>query len=146
MSAEIWKEAEEVETTIIRWSEEGTKKPFVGKVVEGILLTRKTQPNMRSNTPGAESIFYEVATADGTKGFFSPTILDRKLKECHGFIVRIECTGQIKTGSGNLATNFSVRRYKNTAENRTKVGLEMVGEEIGKDEKGEDDLAGDIPF
>ena len=133
MSENIWDTAQEVETAIIRWSEEGTKKPFVGKVVEGIVLTRKTQPNMRSNTPGAESVFYEVATADGTKGFFAPTILDSRLKECHGYIVRIECTGQIKTGSGNLATNFSVRRIKNTAENRTKVGLEMVGEEVARD-------------
>ena len=145
MSQEKWSEAEEVETEIIKWSDEN-KKPFVGKVVEGIVLSRKTQPNMRSNIPGAESVFYELATADGTKGFFGLSILDRKLKQCHGYIVRIECTGQVKTGAGNLATDFSVRRYENTPENRTKVGIEMVGEEVGKDEQGEEIIAGDIPF
>ena len=143
MTQDPWAEAPEIETEIIKWSDEN-KKPFVGKIIEGIVLSRKTQPNTRSNTPGAESIFYELQTAEGAKGFFSPAILDRKLREQHGKIVRIECTGQVKTQSGNLATNFSVRALPNTVEHRTILGI-SVGEEVGKDET-EKDILDSIPF
>ena len=145
MSQEIWEGAQEIETTIIKWSDEN-KNPFIGKIVEGIVLSRKTQPNTRSNTPGAESVFYELHTAEGVKGFFAPTILDRKLKDQHGKIVRVECTGKVKVQSGNWATTFSVRALPNTETNRTALGLNALGEEIGKDEKGEDHDDLDVAF
>ena len=145
MTQDIWDTAAEVETQMVKFSDEN-KKPIVGKKIEGVLISRKTQPNTRSNTPGAESVFYEIFTAEGVKGFFAPTILDRKLKDCHGKIVRVEATGSVKVASGNMAHTFSVRALPNTPENRTLLGLNALGEEVGKDEKGEDDITGDIPF
>ena len=145
MSQDIWKEAQEIETQIIKFSTEN-KEPIVGKVVEGVLISRKTQPNTRSNMPGAESVFYTLATSEGEKGFFAPKILDRKLDGQKGKIVRIEVLGKVKTQSGNWAHTFSVRALPNSSENRTLLGLNALGEEVGKDEKVEDHDDLDVAF
>lgn len=145
MTQDPWSEATEIESERIQWSTEA-KEPLVGKVVEGIVLSRKTQPNVKSNSPGAESITYELYTAEGLKWFFATAILDRKLENQKGKLVRIEVTGKVKTQKGNWAHTFSVRSMPNTIENRTAVGISVLGEEIGKDEKPEDDVLSSIPF
>lgn len=147
MTTDIWNEAQEIESERVRWTEEETLKPIIGQKVEGILLSKKIQPNPRSDSPGASSTVYEIATTQGTKWFYGMAILDRKLEGQKGRIVRIEVTGQTKTQKGNMATTFSVRVLPNNAENRMKLGLDAVGEEVGKDEKPEDGVDPDkIPW
>ena len=142
MSHEIWKEAQEIDTEVIKWSDEN-KKPYVGKIIEGIVVAKKIQQNPQN---GNDSHFYEMMTATGKKGFFPTVVLDDKIKDQHGKIVRIELTGSHKSSKGNTVFDYSVRALPNTEANRTALGIKIEGEEIGKDEKGEDDLAGDIPF
>lgn len=140
-----WKDAEEIESERIRWTDEETKKPLVGQKIEGILLSKKIQPNPRSNTPGATSTVYEVYTEEGTKWFFGTTVLDRKLESLKGKIVRIECTGSQKSQKGNMVTMFSVRALPNTQEYRTILGIDSAGEEVGKDQPATGELD-EIPF
>lgn len=106
-----WDNVESVETDLIKFEE-------VGKVVVGVLLSvRATQ------TKFGESPFYKIMTVDGEAGFFASALLDDKLSNQIGKIVRIEFVETKPSSKGNDAKIFDVKALEDTEENRNKVGL-----------------------
>jgi len=109
--ANPWEGVESVETDIIKFE-------TVGKVVVGVLLSRTMK-----KTKFGESPFYEILTAEGNSAFFASGILDDKLKNQLGKIVRVEFTETSPSSKGNDAKLFDVKAMADTPENRTVVGL-----------------------
>lgn len=107
-----WDEVESVETNLIKFEE-------VGKTVVGVLLSRK-----ETETKFGESPFYKVLTTDGESGFFASALLDDKLSNQVGKIVRIQFTETKPSNKGNDAKIFDVKAMEDTEENRAKVGLD----------------------
>jgi hypothetical protein len=63
-------------------------------------------------------------TAEGEAAFFSSGLLDDKLANQVGKIVRIEFTETKPSSKGNDAKIFDVKALEDNEENRVKVGLE----------------------
>lgn len=110
-TASPWDDVESVETDVIKFEQ-------VGKVVVGVLLSVKNV-----DTKFGESPFYKILTAEGEAGFFASAMLDDKLSNQVGKIVRIEFTETKPSNKGNDAKLFDVKAMEDTEENRTKVGL-----------------------
>ena len=110
-AANPWDSVESVETSMVKFE-------VVGKVVTGVLLSRKV-----AATKFGESPFYKMLTSEGETGFFSSGILDDKLSGQIGQIVRVEFTSTTPSSKGNDAKLFDVKAMPDTPENRIKVGL-----------------------
>ena len=106
-----WDAVESVETSIVKFE-------TIGKTVVGVLLSRKL-----ASTKFGESPFYKVMTADGETGFFASGILDDKLANQIGQIVRVEFSATSPSTKGNDAKLFDVKAMPDSPENRIKVGL-----------------------
>lgn len=111
-TASPWDEVKSVETDIIKFEE-------VGETRVGVLLSRKM-----ADTKFGESPFYKILLADGKEGgFFASALLDDKLINQVGKIVRIEFSETKPSNKGNDAKLFDVKALEDTDENRTRVGL-----------------------
>lgn len=110
-STNPWDNVESVETDIVKFE-------TVGKVVVGVLLSRKM-----TNTKFGESPFYKIMTNEGEAGFFASGLLDDKLTNQVGKIVRVEFTSTTPSNKGNDAKIFDVKALPDTPENRVIVGI-----------------------
>jgi hypothetical protein len=110
-STNPWDNVESVETDIVKFD-------VVGKVVVGVLLSRK-----ETTTKFGVSPFYKVLTSEGETGFFASGLLDDKLANQVGKIVRVEFTSTTPSNKGNDAKIFDVKALPDTPENRVMVGM-----------------------
>ena len=109
-----WDSVESVETDMIKFE-------TVGKVVVGVLLSRKMV-----DTKFGESPVYKIMTPEGEAAFFASGLLDDKLSNQEGKIVRIEFSETKPSNKGNDAKIFDVKALPDTEENRVLVGLDAA--------------------
>lgn len=94
----------------------------VGKTIEGILVSYKSQPD-KGKGPGH---VYEVKTKGGVAAFFAPSLLHKKLSGIQvGSIVKIVYTEMTKTANGNTLKHFTVQHAPATEANLKAIGVEM---------------------
>lgn len=104
------------------------------KVVEGVLISKKTQRDVGKG-PGH---IYEVQTKNGIVAFFAPTILHQKLERLPiPTCVRVTLTEISKTKTGNTLKLFKVDNAP--VEEAT---LKIMGIELLKNDEETDDPVG----
>lgn len=73
----------------------------VGDTIEGVLVARRSGK--------FDNVIYDIETKQGLKTVFGTAILDSRMETVViNKPVKIEFTGEVKTGTGRLARNFRV--------------------------------------
>ena len=130
-SKNVWDEAQDESGALVAFND-------IGDSLVAILLERTLKPSKFN--PGTMTGFYEAWSAEGKSNFFPTEPLDDQLKRAVGKIVRIELVELKPSTKGNPIKVFEVKSLPNTAENRTKCGLDAFeGSATPANEGGEEE-------